>query len=228
MVSGEEELRCWCGIRGVESVQGWQGGHAGGQNDDEALGPVVGGVEHFAKVFINVASPVEANDTEVFTLSECAELAWISAATYADDGEFSDGKVSGVKIGETRAEGCGTVFDGEFIEYREAMYKFVKGVWEDHAVEREFSEVDKCQGVVVHGVGDMVRSKKVDRTGDADFIQDARFMGAIGSRDKGDVTGEVYDGSCTADLFDAIELGGRSGYTEGECAGDGAKGGIFL
>lgn len=61
-------------------MQGREGGHAGGQDDDESLGPVVGRVEDFAKVFVNVAGPVEANDTEVLTLSECAELAWISAA----------------------------------------------------------------------------------------------------------------------------------------------------
>lgn len=127
-----------------------------------------------------------------------------------------------------RAEGWGAIFDDEFIERGEAMYKVIKGIREDHAVESEFSEVGKGQGVVVHGVGDMVRGKEVDGASDADFVQDARFMGTIGSVDKGDVAREVYDGSRTADLLDAIELRGCGGYAEGECAGDRAQSWIFL
>lgn len=127
-----------------------------------------------------------------------------------------------------RAEGWGAVLDGEFIECREAVYKLIKGVWEDHAVESELPEVDKGQGVIVHGVGDIVRSKKVDGAGDADFVQDARFMGTTGSVDEGDIAGEVYDGSRATDLLDAIELGCRGGYAEGECTGDRAKGRVFV
>lgn len=53
-------------------------------------------------------------------------------------------------------------------------------------------------------------------------------MGAIGSVDKGDLTREVYDCSGTAELLDAVEVGGRGGYAEGERAGDGSKVGVVL
>ena len=53
-------------------------------------------------------------------------------------------------------------------------------------------------------------------------------MGTAGSVDDGDVAGEVYDGPGAADLLDAVELRGRGGYGEGECADDGAKRRVLL
>ena len=56
----------------------------------------------------------------------------------------------------------------------------------------------------VHGVGDVFRGEEVYGSSEPDFVEDAGFMGAIGSVQKGDVAIEVYDGSGTADLLDAV------------------------
>lgn len=157
MARGREELVRGRDV-GVEGVQGREGGDAGGQHDDEARGPVVGGRRDgcVAKVFVNVAGPVEANETELLALCESAELAGIAAAAQANDGEFGDGEVTGVMVGGARAEGRGAVLDDELIESGEAVYELVKCVWEDHAAEGEIAEVGERQGVAVHGVGDVV------------------------------------------------------------------------
>lgn len=80
--------------------------------------------------------------------------------------------------------------------------------------------------MVVHGVGDTVRGQKVDGGGDADLVEDARFMYTTGPVECCDFAGEVDDGPGAADLLDAVELGGGGGYAEGERADDGAKRGV--
>ena len=128
VVRGEEEVGRCGGVREMERVQGMEGGDAGGQYGDEALGPVVVRVRDgwFAKVFVKVAGPVEANDTELFCLSERAELAWIAAAAQADDGQFGDREVARVEVSGLGAKGRGAVFDGKLIERWEAVYEGVK------------------------------------------------------------------------------------------------------
>ena len=61
-----------------------------------------------------------------------------------------------MKVSDTRAERWSAVLDDEFIECGEAVHELVKCVWEDHTAEGEIAEVCECQGVVVHGVGDLV------------------------------------------------------------------------
>ena len=81
-MSGGKELGR-SNIGGLERVQGRDGGGAGRQCDDKALYPVVGGRwrdGRFAKVLVEVAGPVEADDAKLFTLCESAELAWITSA----------------------------------------------------------------------------------------------------------------------------------------------------
>lgn len=151
LVKGDRRLRYLWGVQRSKGSQGRQ-------HRDEALSPVVlwrvdGNV---GKVFVNVARPIEANDTEVFTLTERTELAGITAAAQANDGELGNREVTGVEMGGMRAERSCAVFDSKPVEYREVVHEVIKGIWEHHAVESEFSEICKGQGVVVHGVGDMV------------------------------------------------------------------------
>ncbi|KAF8419825.1 hypothetical protein L210DRAFT_480369 [Boletus edulis BED1] len=116
----------------------------------------------FTKVFVDIARPVKANNTELFSLGKGPQLAGIASATEADDSEFCDRKITGVLVSEMRAKRRCTGFDGELIECGEAVYKVVKRVWKDHAGEHV------C--VVVHGIADVFRSKEVDGAGDADFV----------------------------------------------------------
>jgi hypothetical protein len=211
--------------RGRGHGVGLEGGDAGGQHDDEARGPAVGGCGDggVAKVLVDVAGPVEADETELLALCKGAELAGVAAAAEAQDGELGDGEVAGVAGGGAGAEGRGAVLDGELIEGGEAVDEVVEGVGEDHAVEGEVAEVGECECVGVHGVGDVVRGKEVDGACDADVVEDAGFVCAAGSVYDGDVAGEVHDGPRAADLLDAVELCGRGGHGEGERAHDGTK-----
>lgn len=209
----------------LEVVQGRESVGADGQYDDEALDPVVGRGRGglFEKVFVDVARPVEAHDAELFTLTESAQLAGITTTAQADDGEFGDGEVARVEGSETRTNGWSAVFDGELIERWEAVDELVERIWEDHAVEGEIAEVGEGGCVGVHGLCEAFGTEEVYWVGNADLVEDAGFMGAIGSVEEGDFAVELHDRPCAADLLDAVDLRSHGGYAEREGADDGAE-----
>ena len=112
----------------LEGVQGREGLSADGQYDDKVLDPVVrwgrGGL--VKKVFVDVACPVEAHNAELFALAESMQLAGVTAIAQANNGEFSDGEVTGVEGGEKRTNGWGGVFNGKLIEQGKAVDKLVE------------------------------------------------------------------------------------------------------
>jgi hypothetical protein len=122
----------WCGVRGEQGLQILKGSSSR-ENNDKAGCPIVWwryGRGVFRKVFLSMASPVEAKDAAVFRFSEITEFTGIATATWTDDGEFGYGEVAGMKGGRMRAVRDDAVFDGEFIKCREAMYQFVESARE--------------------------------------------------------------------------------------------------
>lgn len=85
--------------------------------------------------------------------------------------------------------------------------------------------MEVCEGgcIDVHGLCEALGTEEVYGAGDADFVEDTDFMGAIGSVEEGDLAIELHDCPCTADLLSAVNLRSHDGYAKCEGADDGTE-----